>query len=430
MDFRIINKPAMEAVQQVEDKSISCIVTSPPYWGLRVYGVEGQLGLEGDFKDYVANLVQTFNELKPKLRDDGCLWVNLGDTYAGGGGLGIPHGMSKKDIKDHWNIGEKSQEWSDNRIEAFPDHTPQSKIRSIMGKSQIGIPERFKIAMIDAGWLCRNTIIWHKPNPMPESVRDRFTRDFEYVFFFSKKKKYYFDQQFEPMTRTDENDLYSIADTIRRSQGIKNESKTHVENHGLSSLSGTQRPAEEYLTTPQIIEKLRSGEIPMPLGRNKRTVWYIKVANSKVPHFAVFPEELVETPILASTPREICRSCDKPVKNIYKATEQIDTRPGDNTGTGKSGNDGDPNKGLHQSDLITKRTISVYGKVGEKRCSCKDSSFYPGTVLDPFSGSGTTGIVAYNNGFNYIGFEINPEYAEISLKRWKEECTHTLDEWF
>jgi len=227
MNYKIINKPILEAINDLEDNSLNAILCSPPYYGLRDYGNaesiwdetvnchhvfdpitnkcfdcdawHGQLGLEPTYQMFVKHLVEVFNRLEDKLRDDGCIWVNLGDTYAGGNGLDIPEGVTKEEIKKKWNIG-NSVEWTDTKIQAFPNKNPQAKFKK-MTKSQIGIPERFKIAMIDSGWICRNTVIWHKPNPMPSSVRDRYTNDFEYFYFFTKKKKYYFKQQFEEVTK-------------------------------------------------------------------------------------------------------------------------------------------------------------------------------------------------------------------------------------
>ena len=265
--------PVLDGIDELEDNSLNCIVTSPPYWGLRDYGEDtntyiwdsepscehiwgqnqpplrsswgdesslsekqasnrgslqnvsametsmgnfcqkcpawrGQLGLEPTFHLFIDHLIQIFDKLRAKLRKDGTLWVNLGDTYAGGGGWGgIP--------QDWDSISTKSKQ---------PRFDPiAKKVNNIKAKSQIGIPERFKIAMIDNGWICRNTIIWHKPAVMPSSAKDRYTNDYEYFFFFSKNKKYYFKQQLEPVTQsTLERDKYQ-----RRKATVKDGSLTN-----------------------------------------------------------------------------------------------------------------------------------------------------------------------------------------------------------
>lgn len=330
----------MEGIDDLEDGSISTIVCSPPYWGLRDYGDSksiwdddpschhvwspinnkcfdcnawlGQLGLEPTYKLYVKHLVAVFEKLKTKLRDDGTLWVNIGDTYAGGNGIGVPKGLDKKDLRKRWNINDDSFDRK-NFEEVYPSFVPQSKLRK-MAKSQIGIPERFKTSMIDNGWICRNTIIWHKPNPMPTSVRDRYTNDFEYFYFFSKKKDYYFKQQLED---------------------AKSDKK-----------------------------------------RNKRTVWRIQVATLKEAHFAVFPRELVQSPIDACVPERICNNCDKP------------------------------------KDIVD--------------CDCS-SSYSKGIALDPFCGSGTTLIEAIEQNKYGIGIEINSEYVDIAKKRIERETTKIIN---
>jgi len=156
--------------KRIKDNSVNLCVTSPPYWALRDYGVKGQLGQEDDFHDYISNLITIFDEIKRVLTSDGSLYVNLGDTYAGTG--------HKKKLVDPKNTkGRNGQQRAKN-----------SKVEGVQRKSLIGIPDRFKIAMIDRGWICRNEIIWQKPNAMPSPVKDRFTSSYEKIFFFNRLK--------------------------------------------------------------------------------------------------------------------------------------------------------------------------------------------------------------------------------------------------
>ena len=244
---------ALEVLQSLESQQVDMCVTSPPYWGLRDYGVEGQLGLEPDFNEYIDKLCTIFDEVKRVLKDEGTCWVNISDTY-GGSGAG-----TTKDLK-------KVEKYNPKESFTLKKLTPSSKLRSTnLQKSLIGIPFRFALEMINRGWILRNTIIWHKPNCMPSSVKDRFTVDFEYLFFFSKNKKYYFEQQTEPVKTV-------------------NTTRTSLNGLGNGELAGN----------------LRFGSNGKH--RNMRTVWKIPTKPYKGAHFAVFPEELIETPIKAGCP--------------------------------------------------------------------------------------------------------------------------------
>lgn len=173
---KVLKGDALEVLQTLPTEYVNCIVTSPPYWGLRDYSVEGQLGLEKTFEEYIDKLCTIFDETKRVLRKDGTLWVNLGDSYIGGGGGNYGNGISTACGKDKHltNVANKP---------AF------LKANNLQAKSLCLIPFRFAIEMVNRGWICRNVIIWHKPNCMPSSAKDRFTVDFEYLFFFVKSKE-------------------------------------------------------------------------------------------------------------------------------------------------------------------------------------------------------------------------------------------------
>ena len=250
--IKIIEGDVFKKIKMLEDKSIDCIVTSPPYWQLRDYGVEGQFGLEEDFGEYIEKLCQLFDECWRVLKDTGTVFVNLGDTY------------SKINSKFIFGVNNKNYN-IDNQI---------VKIRK---KTKLMIPERFAIKMVESGWILRNEIIWRKPNALPESVNDRFTNGFEKVFFFSKNEKYFFEKQYEAFS---EKTLTAFRD------GIMPTGKKKILSAGESkaAMRKKNKPWKAVYN-----EK----------GRNMRTVWNIAVKGIPEAHFATFPEELVKRCILS-----------------------------------------------------------------------------------------------------------------------------------
>jgi len=328
----------LDTLKQLPSDTVSCCVTSPPYWALRDYGTDGvvwdgdadcehefdleesknpadrggkgekdngkygdwegttnkhrkgfcnkcgawkgQLGLEPDFNLYIKHLCDIFDEVKRVLRKDGTCWVNLGDTYSGAGS-----GMT--------DTGKCSYESDSFRKEPTKTNLPN--------KSLCNIPSRFSIEMQNRGWILRNKIIWHKPNCMPSSVTDRFTVDFEEIFFFVKNKKYWFEQQFEPWQDNNPNDINRAINGHKKYNGkFKDEDKKGSFAFSESKVAGDPRK-----------------------GRNKRTVWKIPTQPFPDAHFAVFPEALVETPIKAGCPKEICSKCGKAREKIVAKKEYI-----------------------------------------------------------------------------------------------------------
>lgn len=253
----------MKVLKELPDESIDCVVTSPPYWALRDYGVKQQIGLESTIEEYLEKLLAVFAEVKRVLKPSGTCWVNFGDTYANktkGGHRNKPQG---------------------NMYDSLTKRATFAKLKTeleIPSKSLCMIPSRFALKMIDQGWILRNEIIWHKPNAMPQSIKDRFSVDFEKLFFFVKSRKYYFRQQFEPLKNPE-----------RLKRRLLNPNKAH-------------KQTDSYWTSrnPQISEKRRSKMLVN--GRNKRCVWTIGTTNFEGNHFAVYPPKLVETPIKAGCP--------------------------------------------------------------------------------------------------------------------------------
>jgi len=225
MTTKILKGNNLDTLKTLDDQSINTVVTSPPYWGLRDYGVDNQLGLEKTPKEYVNNLVDVFREVKRALRDDGTVWLNLGDSYSSGG----RRTTTNQSLRGDKNYGV----------------TRPAPSEGIKPKDLIGIPWRVAFALQQDGWYLRQDIIWHKPNPMPESVRDRCTKAHEYIFLLSKNVKYYYDHE-----------------------AIK----------------------EDCITNNNYTKK------------NKRSVWTVTTKPFKGAHFATFPMDLIKPCILAGCP--------------------------------------------------------------------------------------------------------------------------------
>ena len=289
---------AVEQLRTLDTDSIHCCVTSPPYFNLRDYGTPGQLGREATPEEYVEKLAAVFREVRRVLRPDGTLWLNLGDSYTSG--------------------GRKTRDFDPKLPARSVDRRPRTP-QGMKPKDLIGIPWMAAFALRADGWYLRQDIIWHKPNAMPESVKDRCTKSHEYIFLLSKSDRYYFNGPAirEPVA---ESTIARMKQDIAHQKGsFRQPGKTN----------GPLKPGGDGKT------------------RNKRSVWSLCPAYFKGAHCAVFPEKLVEPCILAGCPEG-------------------------------------------------------------------------GMVLDPFAGSGTTGVVAKRLGCSFTGVEINPAYCKIATDRIAE----------
>jgi DNA modification methylase len=306
MKAQILVGNVHEKLLEISEKSIQCVITSPPYWGLRDYGHDSQIGLENTPDQYVEEIVKVFSGIWRILKDDGIVWLNLGDSYAS-----FRDGKAVPDTTRGESIGTLVPKGlAKNRMKTTFVGT------QIKHKDLVGIPWRVALALQKAGWYLRQDIIWAKPNPMPESVTDRCTKSHEYLFLLTKSSKYYFDNQAikEPTVST-------FSNAKKRIGGNK---------YGDSEDSKHRSKSGNFWIETET--------------RNKRDVWTIPVKPFKGAHFAVMPEALVEPCILA---------------------------------------------GSSEGDL----------------------------VLDPFSGSGTVGVVALQKFRRFIGIELNMDYAKISVER-------------
>jgi DNA modification methylase len=338
----ILSGDCLDILPTLDAESVQCCVTSPPYYGLRNYQVDGQIGLEATHLEYVEKMVRVFREVYRVLRNDGTLWLNLGDSYASGKGTCFNPGGNTSSFNTHL----KAQN-------VHPlDRGNKSTLEAVglKPKDLIGIPWRVAFALQADGWYLRSEIIWHKPNPMPESVTDRPTKSHEQIFLLTKSARYFYDQSAVkvPLTKASHvrlgQDIASQAGSDRvpgktngpmkavRFGGAKGaDYQKNISPEDPNYRNGSEQWGREYIPTPDLKANLRS-------------VWTITTKPFKEAHFATFPPEIPE----------IC--------------------------------------------------IKAGSKVGD-------------TILDPFSGAGTTGMVAEKLGRKYIGIELNPSYVAMSEDR-------------
>lgn len=482
---KILHGNALEKLKTLPDKSINCIVTSPPYWSLRNYQTmpviwdadpnckhswktrdfslhagrgdaqksgkysqqppvpdtelsdavcelcnasKNELGLEKSMDAYIKHLVSIFDECKRVLRDDGTVWIVMGDTFNGSGGAGGDY--------NEGGIKEGQPRWR------------QKSQNNIPRKSLCLIPHRFAIEMINHGWALRTEIVWHKGNVLPSSAKDRFTIDFERIFFFVKSEKYFFDTQYEPF-QTHESRPMGVARMpnydskyndkgFRPSQKFKDYVATPYTGQATKDYDGAkaQNPSD---TKRRILASMKKKLDKMPpiggvkkaggdnptysggtpdwgvFGRIKRAVWSINTKQFAGGHYAVFPDTLIETPIKAGCPKYICSKCGKPATSKYVEWRE-NTRPGTDVGKKKSGTKDDPNKGLHKSDLSKYRQQIYRTPDGLITCDC-NAPMVGGIVLDCFMGTGTTAEVALKQRKRFVGIELNSDYIRLAEKR-------------
>jgi len=329
--------------------SVHAVVTSPPYWGLRDYGVAGQIGLETTPAEYVAVMVEVFGEVRRVLREDGTLWLVLGDSYTGSGKGGNPDPGSSKQAT---NAGSQT-------IGTFTNVSRRlCAEQGVASKNLVGIPWRVAFALQADGWYLRSDIIWSKPNPMPESVRDRPTKAHEYVFLLSKSAHYFYD-------------------------------------------------------AAAIAERATTGDM-----RNRRSVWTIATQPFPDAHFAVMPESLVEPCVLAGTSGGgACAECGAPRARVVERVRTLDGEPAvlppmRTTSIAAP----DSSQGVGHQRTTTRVTMAGWLPT----CRHRDGATVPCVVLDPFAGAGTVSLVAHRLDRDWIGIEKNPEYVEIARRRLTE----------
>jgi len=357
----------IEKLKELPAESVQCAITSPPYWGLRDYGVSGQYGLEKTPEEYIAKMIEVFREVRRVLRKDGTLWLNLGDCYAGGGRGGDPKAVIDNSAKA--------------TMESLKSHP------TIKPKDLVGIPWRVAFALQADGWWLRSDIIWNKPNPMPEAVIDRPTKTHEYIFLLTKSARYFYD-----------------ADAVR-------EKYTEPLNRwgGDKTKPTDQSKGDEFAVKERIDREHR----PDPLGRNCRSVWTIPTHPFPEAHFATFPPDLVKRCILAGTSHRACEVCgalwervvEKEIRNIH-------------------GRGGKRHKKYCDDMKISNTSCLRTGKIAKPKtlgfcptCICESKGEGRCIVLDPFMGSGTVARVATELGRDWVGIDLNPKYRDMAIKR-------------
>lgn len=343
------------------------VVTSPPYFGLRDYRVDGQIGREPTPNDFIKALMEVFNEVHRVMRDDATLWVNIGDCYNSGTTMKRRVDPNSSVDVTGWNNDEKT---GGARIK-FPGLKP---------KNLCGFPWRLAFAMQNAGWFLRSDVIWYKRNKMPESASDRPTMNHEYVFLFTKSERYFYD-----------------GEAVR-----------------------------ENVTVDVNDETIDEIELAKGAGRNARTVWDIPTTRSGGDHFASFPIGLAERCILAGTPEHgCCAECHAPYVRELESV-RVRTRPGKESKsydriTGEVTDDGIEKPWRSRDEIGNRdpgRHVTFKRTLGwTKPCDCQTTNIVPARVLDPFSGTGTTVAAALQAGRDGVGIELNPGYASDSEKR-------------
>lgn len=351
---------------QLAPQSVNCIVTSPPYYGLRSYLPDDhpdkarEMGSETTPDAFVAELVGLFAALRPALRDDGTLWLNLGDTYNSGGSGGL--GGSTL------GGGQANQ--------ARSNRHGRGLVADCKPKDLLGLPWLVALALRADGWYLRSDIVWHKPNPMPESVTDRPTRAHEYLFLLSKSPTYYYD-----------------AEAIKEPAS----GGAHARGEGITPKSA---PAGGSIKANVNFHSAITGLVEH---RNKRSVWTVRPAAFPEAHYATFPPDLVRPCILAGTADYgCCAGCGAPWRRVVeRAAGPVASHNGSSFAKGKSSA---PRRGVGQGDRYT--TLGTVGWVPS--CRCGTTERRPAVVLDPFMGSGTTAQVATEEGRAWLGCDLDP----------------------
>lgn len=365
-----------DGLRTLPAESVQAVCTSPPYWALRDYGVAGQIGLEPTPEAWVAAMVEVFREVRRVLRSDGVCWVNVGDSYATSAGkVGACTGG-----------GSQGAAWAERGVMTPPN---RMRIDGYKPKDLVGQPWMLAFALRADGWWLRSDCIWSKPNPMPESVTDRPTKAHEYVFMFTKAARYFYDAEAGREEASPESEArygYSFG-------GAKNESLIAADKSGAMGVRTRVSGEREY-----------SGK------RNARTVWTIPSHPFPDAHFATFPPALVEKCLAPSvSERGACPNCGAAWERVVERQKYGDWNPRDGADTRVNTQRA---RAVPPDEWVAPKTTGW-----RPRCTCPPAEPVGCRVLDPFSGAGTTGLVALRRGCEYVGCELNPTYVEMSRAR-------------
>jgi DNA modification methylase len=407
MSVKILVGDVRDKLREMPEESVHCVVTSPPYWGLRCYGVDGQIGQEPTLQEHVKVMVEVFREVRRVLRKDGTVWLNYGDSYATGSFTrqGNPRNVRQM------SSGYKGQEWTQER----PQHLLPDAPDGLKPKDLCMMPARVALALQADGWWLRSEIIWHKPNPMPESITDRPTSSHEKIYLLARSERYYFDAEavrevdtMKPQQRLTPREANPNAKVHgqpihRRPEGgtggYYQSKKPDGWDTGLGAHGTVHRDGRE---------KGEPAEIRA--GRNIRNVWTIATAPFPGAHFATFPPALIEPCIKAGTSdKGCCPECGAPwVRESITTYEN----PGNRTTNGPRST-----ANRAQTAGFAQRLEKRVETTGWRQSCDHGLAEVPCTVLDPFGGAGTTGLVADRLKRNAILIELNPEYAVMAERR-------------
>ena len=366
--IRILVGDALARLQELPDASVHCCVTSPPYWGLRNYKSDaGMIGLEPTLEQHIERLVIVFREVRRVLRDDGVLWLNYGDGYA--------------NAQPRGSFGDQGDLSTGAHGEKVP---ARKRPYGLKPKDLMLMPARVAMALQLDGWWLRSEIVWHKPNPMPESVLNRPTCAHEKVFLLAKSDRYFYDGDAVRQPYNDasigryDSPMHGTDPTGRQPKLKGQYAKPYEPGDGKDFKTAGVQDGREIKR--RIVEKVRLS--PNPLGANLRNVWKIPTHSFKDAHFATFPPALVEPCIKSGTSAHgVCCACGAPwVRQQEKKT------------------------------------------TGQPSCECGEADTRPATVLDPFAGSGTVGLVAQRNGRDALLVEISGEYASMAERRIRDDA--------
>jgi DNA modification methylase len=308
---RVLIGDCIESMRTLPDKSVQMCVTSPPYYGLRDYGVDGQIGLEETPAEFIARLVEVFREARRVLREDGTAWVNMGDSYAGSRCGGNSQSITRVGRDESVTAAKVRRTVASRRRDNEAIPRSDYAVPGFKPKDMMGMPWRLAFALQDDGWYLRQDIIWHKPNPMPESVRDRCTKAHEYIFLLSKSPKYFYNQSaiLEPCSPNTHNrlsqDVLAQIGSDRANGGAKSNGNMKAvarKSNGVGWGHGTDGD-ERARGRIKDNDSMNSALAVMPTERNKRSVWTVPTHSFKGAHFATFPPELIRPCILAGAPR-------------------------------------------------------------------------------------------------------------------------------
>ena len=397
MNIEILQGDCIESLKKLETESVNTCVTSPPYWGLRDYGDSNQLGLEDTPAEFVDNLVKVFREVKRVLRDDGTVWLNLGDSYARTGG----------------DSSKKGRHWDDRKNNPNTGHNRYAKDIGLKQKDLVGIPWRVALALQQDGWYLRQDIIWHKPNPMPESVKDRCTKAHEYIFLLTKKPKYYFDYESIKEDCVTKSKQTNKKNTHGKYQTKENEAKNR---QGIHADRGDKliEVRTKLPTQKDLVDFLRSKTTAKTLANST------DIPLTKIEHWFRYDENGFAYPTIEdwNKVKEFIDDWSDGFNLIDEALTYYELKTDEVAHTNKKNKRSvwtvstKSFKGAHFAtfpmDLIEPCVLA----------GCPEG----GVVLDPFAGSGTTGIVAVNNNRNACLIDLSNEYLDIAEKRIQEQA--------